>query len=77
MVEEFFTVHPVARLRQVSKQQNGLPNRSKPYVSASMRLSSEHRVHHEEVFDPVNMFLRPETSFSWVLTAQVSWYQCY
>ena len=61
-MEELFTVHPDARVGELSKQMNGLSNRPKPYLAASSRLSSEHRAHHEEVFDPVNLLLRPGPS---------------
>ena len=63
-------MHPDASVGEVSKQMNGLSNRSKPYVAASSRLSSEHRAHREEVFDPVNLLMRPGPSPSWILRFQ-------
>ena len=68
--EEFFTVYPDTRVREASKLLNGLPNRPKSNVAASMRLSREHGMYRKELFDHDNLFLRLGASPSQLLMFQ-------
>ena len=63
-VEEFFMVHPDAR--KASKQVNSLPSSFQTVPSPMLPLrcvsNASIGMHHKELFDPVNLFLRPGPS---------------
>ena len=63
-------VHPDARVGQSSEQLKDLPKLAKPNVLLRRDSNTSIGMHREELHDPVNLFLRPGPSPSWVFTFQ-------